>query len=228
MSRRTHVDWSSGAVELLVEGREWTRADGPRRAGVSSFGVSGTNAHVILEEAPRGQEQADERGPDPGVVGGLVPWVLSGKSAKAVERQAGKLRDFVAADAGLDLADIGLVVGVEPVAVRAPCGGAGARPGRTAERPGVVERRRGVRRGGPRRSPGTSVASPSCSPGRARSGSVWAGSCTTPSRSSRRASTRARPHWPSGSTGRCSTWCAAWRVRRPWTGWTWCSRRCSR
>ncbi|GHI10144.1 acyl transferase [Streptomyces cellostaticus] len=101
-----HVDWSSGGVELLVEGREWTRADGPRRAGVSSFGVSGTNAHVILEEAPP-QEQADERGPDSGVAGGLVPWVVSGKSAAALERQAGKLRDLAAADAGLDLADVG-------------------------------------------------------------------------------------------------------------------------
>ncbi|RPF24841.1 type I polyketide synthase [Streptomyces sp. TLI_185] len=99
-----HVDWSSGGVELLVEGREWTRADGPRRAGVSSFGVSGTNAHVILEEAPT-QEQ--EHGPDAGVVGGLVPWVVSGKSAKALEQQAGKLRDLVAADADLDIADAG-------------------------------------------------------------------------------------------------------------------------
>ncbi|MEV0414709.1 type I polyketide synthase [Streptomyces sp. NPDC050448] len=101
-----HVDWSSGGVELLVEGREWTRADGPRRAGVSSFGVSGTNAHIILEEAPP-QERADERGPDSGVVGGLVPWVLSAKSAAALQLQAGKLRDFVAADPDADVAAIG-------------------------------------------------------------------------------------------------------------------------
>ncbi|MGW7529595.1 type I polyketide synthase [Streptomyces sp. NPDC054783] len=101
-----HVDWSSGAVELLVEGREWPRTDGPRRAGVSSFGVSGTNAHVILEEAPP-EEQADEPGRDAGVVGGLVPWVVSGKRAKALEQQAGRLRDFLAADADLDLADAG-------------------------------------------------------------------------------------------------------------------------
>jgi acyl transferase domain-containing protein len=101
-----HVDWSSGGVELLAEGREWTRTDGPRRAGVSSFGVSGTNAHVILEEEPP-QEQADERAPDSGVAGGLVPWVVSGKSAAALERQAGKLRDFAAAEPGADLAGIG-------------------------------------------------------------------------------------------------------------------------
>ncbi|MFD9904192.1 type I polyketide synthase [Streptomyces sp. NPDC059063] len=101
-----HVDWSSGAVELLVEGREWTRADAPRRVGVSSFGVSGTNAHVILEEEPP-LERADEPGPATGVVGGLVPWAVSGKSAAAVERQAGKLRDFVAADPAADVAGIG-------------------------------------------------------------------------------------------------------------------------
>ncbi|OIJ88615.1 acyl transferase [Streptomyces sp. MUSC 14] len=104
-----HVDWSSGAVELLTEGREWPRTDGPRRAGVSSFGVSGTNAHVILEEAPPQEqtERTDEGGTGAGVVGGLVPWVVSGKSAKALEQQAGKLRDLLAADADLDLAAAG-------------------------------------------------------------------------------------------------------------------------
>lgn len=101
-----HVDWSSEAVELLLDGREWPRPDGPRRAGVSSFGVSGTNAHVVLEEAvPR--EPADGPGPVPAVPGGLVPWVVSGKNAAALERQTGRLRDFVAADPGADVADIG-------------------------------------------------------------------------------------------------------------------------
>ncbi|MEU4469138.1 acyltransferase domain-containing protein [Streptomyces sp. NPDC024017] len=101
-----HVDWSSGAVELLVEGREWTRRDGPRRAGVSSFGVSGTNAHVVLEEAPA-EEPAEEHGPDAGVTGGLVPWVLSAKSAKALRGQAGRLRDFAAAGPDTDDPAIG-------------------------------------------------------------------------------------------------------------------------
>ncbi|GAA0297606.1 hypothetical protein GCM10010302_40300 [Streptomyces polychromogenes] len=101
-----HVDWSSGGVELLVEGREWTRADGPRRAGVSSFGVSGTNAHVILEEAPP-QEPAEAPAPGPALPGGLVPWVLSGKSAAALEGQAAKLRAFLAAGPDADLAAVG-------------------------------------------------------------------------------------------------------------------------
>ncbi|MFF1699332.1 type I polyketide synthase [Streptomyces sp. NPDC058257] len=109
-----HVDWASGDVELLAQGREWTRTDGPRRAGVSSFGVSGTNAHVVLEEEPPQEpprdpapDAAQERAADPGVVGGLVPWVVSGKSAAALEQQAGRLHEFVAADPGADAADIG-------------------------------------------------------------------------------------------------------------------------
>lgn len=101
-----HVDWSSGAVELLAEGRAWPPTDGPRRAAVSSFGVSGTNAHVILEqESPL--ERTDAHGPGPGVVGGLVPWVVSGRSAAALERQAAALRDFAAADEDLDVVDAG-------------------------------------------------------------------------------------------------------------------------
>ncbi|MET8102007.1 beta-ketoacyl synthase N-terminal-like domain-containing protein [Streptomyces sp. NPDC005236] len=120
-----HVDWSAGAVRVLAEGREWTRADGPRRAGVSSFGVSGTNAHVVLEEAPpqeqeqeqpelQGQpesreqsERQDGRGPETGVVGGLVPWTVSGRTAKALRQQAAKLRDFAAAQGDPDLGAAG-------------------------------------------------------------------------------------------------------------------------
>ncbi|WP_390098187.1 type I polyketide synthase [Streptomyces tendae] len=105
-----HVDWSSGGVELLVEGREWVRSGGPRRAGVSSFGVSGTNAHVVLEEAPVGSSGvvSGEQGSGSGlVVGGVVPWVVSGRSEAALRAQAERLRVRVAGDEGVDVGDVG-------------------------------------------------------------------------------------------------------------------------
>ncbi|MFJ8888255.1 type I polyketide synthase [Streptomyces sp. NPDC102402] len=92
-----HVDWSSGAVEILSRGRDWTREQGPRRAGLSSFGVSGTNAHVILEEAPP-QEPLVDTAPATGS-GAPVPWLLSGRTPAALAAQAVRLRDAVAADA---------------------------------------------------------------------------------------------------------------------------------
>ncbi len=112
-----HVDWSSGAVELLVKGREWSRPDGPRRAAVSSFGVSGTNAHVILEEAPA-SEQAPRPAPDPDGAAGPVPWVVSGKSSAALEAQAQRLKDFVTAQAEVSVADVGLSLAVSRSAFR--------------------------------------------------------------------------------------------------------------
>ncbi|WP_284117026.1 ketoacyl-synthetase C-terminal extension domain-containing protein, partial [Streptomyces fragilis] len=56
-----HVDWSAGAVRLLTENVPWRTEDRPRRAAVSSFGISGTNAHVILEEAAEPEPAGDER-----------------------------------------------------------------------------------------------------------------------------------------------------------------------
>nr|AXL05388.1 beta-ketoacyl synthase [uncultured bacterium] len=82
------VDWSEGAVELLTEAREWPRTGRPRRAGVSSFGVSGTNAHLIIEEAPA--EPAPEAVPD-----GLVPLVVSARSTGSLAGQAARLAEFL-------------------------------------------------------------------------------------------------------------------------------------
>ncbi|MET7298773.1 type I polyketide synthase [Embleya sp. NPDC005575] len=104
----THVDWSAGAVELLTEAREWPSTPGrPRRAGVSAFGASGTNAHLILEEAPEEETVPDAADQVPGSTAGLVPWVVSARSAGALRAQAQKLRDFAAADADPDVVDIG-------------------------------------------------------------------------------------------------------------------------
>ncbi|MGH8921923.1 MAG: acyltransferase domain-containing protein, partial [Actinomycetes bacterium] len=101
------VDWSAGAVELLTESREWVPgADRVRRAGVSSFGVSGTNAHVILEQAPEGQESAEESEP---VAPAAVPWVLSGRSGEALRGQAARLASLVeSGGADLSPVDVGL------------------------------------------------------------------------------------------------------------------------
>ncbi|MYW10478.1 acyltransferase domain-containing protein, partial [Streptomyces sp. SID2563] len=86
----SHVDWSAGAVELLTEQRPWPEVERPRRAAVSSFGISGTNSHVILEQTPEEEAPVSE-GAEPG----LVPWVVSGRSAEALRAQAGQLAEFV-------------------------------------------------------------------------------------------------------------------------------------
>ncbi|WP_279617038.1 type I polyketide synthase [Streptomyces yokosukanensis] len=92
----TQVDWSAGAVELLTEAREWSRVGRPRRAGVSAFGVSGTNAHLILEEAP---EEAATPGSGEPVPGGVVPLVVSARSELSLAGQAERLAAFIE-DAG--------------------------------------------------------------------------------------------------------------------------------
>ncbi|WP_037891380.1 type I polyketide synthase, partial [Streptomyces sp. NRRL S-87] len=85
-----HVDWTAGDVELLTEGREWPETGRPRRAGVSSFGVSGTNAHTILEQAPA-VSTAPAAGPAGSDGPGPWPWVLSGRTERALRDQAARL-----------------------------------------------------------------------------------------------------------------------------------------
>ncbi|WP_405845361.1 type I polyketide synthase [Streptomyces platensis] len=90
-----HVDWSSGAVSLLTEPVVWPESERPRRAAVSSFGISGTNAHLILEQAPD-----QPAGPEPEAVSGpgapgAMPWVLSAKTEQALHAQATALASYV-------------------------------------------------------------------------------------------------------------------------------------
>ncbi|TXL83441.1 beta-ketoacyl synthase N-terminal-like domain-containing protein, partial [Streptomyces sp. IB2014 016-6] len=85
-----HVDWTVGDVRLLTKPVPWTNEGRVRRAAVSSFGVSGTNAHVILEEPPSVRPKAL-----PPVEDGPVPWVLSGRGEAGLRGQATRLADFV-------------------------------------------------------------------------------------------------------------------------------------
>ncbi|MGV9553730.1 type I polyketide synthase, partial [Streptomyces ardesiacus] len=109
------VDWSAGAVELLQEQREWSAEEGrTRRAGVSSFGVSGTNAHVILEEAP-GRDVPEVPEPDdelPAPRRNVVPWVLSGRTEEALVAQAERLLTRVDDAWDLDPVDVGYSLAV--------------------------------------------------------------------------------------------------------------------
>ncbi|MFF5587887.1 type I polyketide synthase [Streptomyces hygroscopicus] len=100
-----HVDWSAGAVSLLTEPVPWPETGAPRRVGVSSFGVSGTNAHVILEQAPE-EEAVDAAEAE--CVDGPVAWVVSGRGAEGMRAQAGRLRDFVARRPEYGAADVAL------------------------------------------------------------------------------------------------------------------------
>ncbi|MET9112527.1 acyltransferase domain-containing protein, partial [Streptomyces zhihengii] len=99
------VDWTAGAVELLTEARPWPEADDrPRRAAISSFGLSGTNAHLILEQAPESEPAAvvaTRQAPD------LVPWVVSAKTETALQAQVERLRAFTTGQTQVNPVDVG-------------------------------------------------------------------------------------------------------------------------
>jgi acyl transferase domain-containing protein len=112
-----HVDWSAGGVELLRESRPWPAGERPRRAGVSSFGISGTNAHVVLEEAPGELSSPRPAQDGAGVVSewgdgergsglGVVPWVVSARSESALCAQADRLGSYLAERSELDVVDV--------------------------------------------------------------------------------------------------------------------------
>ncbi|WP_344316802.1 ketoacyl-synthetase C-terminal extension domain-containing protein, partial [Actinoplanes couchii] len=98
-SPSSRVDWSSGAVELAIGSVEWPESGRPRRAGVSSFGISGTNAHVVLEQGP----PEPVAGPAVDVV---VPWLVSARSEAALAAHVEQIRvsSEPAADVAVTLA----------------------------------------------------------------------------------------------------------------------------
>ncbi|MFH8620280.1 SDR family NAD(P)-dependent oxidoreductase, partial [Streptomyces sp. NPDC017979] len=99
-----HVDWEPGAVQLLTEPVPWPRGERVRRAGVSSFGISGTNAHLILEQPP---EPSETPAADPGDgPAPLTAWTLSARSRPALRAQAQALTAHLAARPELAATDV--------------------------------------------------------------------------------------------------------------------------
>ncbi|WP_190143942.1 type I polyketide synthase, partial [Streptomyces glebosus] len=106
----SHVDWSAGAVRLLTEPVPWPENGHLRRAAVSSFGISGTNAHLVLEQPPTevvpvASEPAAEPAPESADEGPLA-WVLSARTESALRAQAVRLCEHVSAREDLSPADI--------------------------------------------------------------------------------------------------------------------------
>ncbi|MFF4322629.1 type I polyketide synthase [Streptomyces sp. NPDC001568] len=118
-----YVDWSAGEVSLLTEAVPWDRDDRPRRAGVSSFGVSGTNAHVIIEEAPQAaasephpgttepedvprEVRAGKTQPGQALPREALPFLLSARDDATVAAQAARLREHLTAHPTLTLPDV--------------------------------------------------------------------------------------------------------------------------
>ncbi|MEV7960151.1 beta-ketoacyl synthase N-terminal-like domain-containing protein, partial [Streptomyces sp. NPDC088141] len=113
-----HVDWSAGAVQLVTEQVPWPETGRARRAGISSFGMSGTNAHVIVEQAPEEGEPARRHPVGGEPVRGAMLWPVSGRSEAALREQAGRLADFLhtgpngagSDDTGPEVTDAGIAV----------------------------------------------------------------------------------------------------------------------
>ncbi|MEU9510858.1 type I polyketide synthase [Micromonospora sp. NPDC048170] len=106
-----HIDWSAGAVELVTRSRPWPAVDRPRRAAVSSFGISGTNAHVVIEQ-PTDADPAGDTEPASAPAAGLVAsdvvgWPVSARSASALTAQASRLARHVRQHPGLAPAAVG-------------------------------------------------------------------------------------------------------------------------
>ncbi|MEV5880991.1 SDR family NAD(P)-dependent oxidoreductase, partial [Streptomyces sp. NPDC052101] len=99
-----HIDWSTGTLHLATEALAWPGSDTLRRAAVSSFGISGTNAHVILEQAPRAEASKTTASAPPADL--PVSWVVTARSAESLREQARRLHAWATADPGLTPLDI--------------------------------------------------------------------------------------------------------------------------
>ncbi|MBV9315769.1 MAG: SDR family NAD(P)-dependent oxidoreductase [Pseudonocardia sp.] len=142
----SRVDWSAGAVELLTEAREWPETGRVRRAGVSAFGVSGTNAHVILEQSPDlSLEPVGERPVDV-----VVPWVVSAHSTGALRTQLSRLVNWDAdpVDVGWSLATTRAALSERAVLLEGSVPVAQGRVGGGERRVGVVFSGQGAQRAG--------------------------------------------------------------------------------
>ena len=102
-----HVDWSDGAVKLLSTAREWPERDRPRRGAVSAFGISGTNAHVVLEQAPKLDQPPAAPAPDRMLAQSVKPFVISARGAAALRGQAARLNAYLAEHPEVDLDALG-------------------------------------------------------------------------------------------------------------------------
>ncbi|MGY1528719.1 acyltransferase domain-containing protein, partial [Streptomyces sp. MN3] len=102
----SRIDWEAGAVSLLTEDVQWPALDRPRRVGISSFGISGTNAHAVLEEAPPVEADEENEEQDDATPAGVVPWVISARTAEALRAQARQLREYVDQRPDLDTAEV--------------------------------------------------------------------------------------------------------------------------
>ncbi|MFJ6777404.1 acyltransferase domain-containing protein, partial [Kitasatospora sp. NPDC091257] len=123
-----HVEWTGGGVELLTEARPWPQAERTRRIGVSAFGVSGTNAHVLIEESPAEAEPRTEpEAPGQGVR--PVAWPVSAQSAQALRGQAARLAERFGPDVDAGDAAWSLATTRAALAHRAVVLGTGGREG---------------------------------------------------------------------------------------------------
>jgi type I polyketide synthase PikAII len=103
-----HIDWATSGLELLQAARPWPQGERVRRAGVSAFGTSGTNAHVVIEEAPRSavaEEEAKVTAVAVEIEQPLV-FVLSARNEASLRRQASRLKAHLESQPDVSLVDV--------------------------------------------------------------------------------------------------------------------------